>query len=143
MLRLPAELLFNENSVVLSPRGRAIVDEVADALKPLTDRRLEIEGHTSNVPHHSSAYASNWELGFGYAITVLRALHGEGARQQSMAASLGDSLPLPGAAFGASSARVEIVVLPDASVHTRFAPTPEEPVEAPDTLVPPPEAPAE
>jgi chemotaxis protein MotB len=125
VLRMSASTLFNENSVVLSPRGRAIVDELAEALRPLSDRRLEIEGHTSAVPHHSAAFASNWELGFGYAITVLRALQGEGAPQHLMAASLADTMPIPGAPVDAN-ARVEIVVLPDVSVHTRFAPTPPE-----------------
>lgn len=130
VLRLTAASLFNENTVVLSPRGRAIVDELAEALLPLSDRRLEIEGHTSAVPHHSAAFASNWELGFGYAITVLRALQGEGAPQHLMAASLADTMPVPGAPIDAN-ARVEIVVLPDVSVHTRFAPTPDETTESP------------
>ena len=91
-------LLFPSGSAEVRPEGRAVVVEVAKLVAGLPDRPVIVEGHTDEVPIHTSEYRSNWELSAQRAINVLQALEAAGvARGRMSARGYADTRPLPGA----------------------------------------------
>ncbi len=94
LLRIPVHMLFDENTVRVSPRGEVIVDELAGALRALPDYALEIGGHTDDRPLHTAAYPSNWELGFAQAVGLLRTLEGRGIPMSPSATSFAGTRPV-------------------------------------------------
>jgi len=86
--------LYNENRTTLSPLGLETISRIATALKKLPDHTLRIEGHTDDRITNSTAYPSNWELGFAYAVGVLRTLRDEGVTLEMAAASHAGEHPL-------------------------------------------------
>jgi chemotaxis protein MotB len=67
------QVMFEPGGATVRPEGVAILAEVAAALRPLPNR-VAIEGHTDDVPIHTAAFASNWELSTARATGVLRYL---------------------------------------------------------------------
>jgi len=72
------EILFDSGEVDVKPHGREVLARVADVLKKTAhDRRLEIAGHTDNVPITGALakrYPTNWELSAARAVNVARIL---------------------------------------------------------------------
>ena len=76
----PSEVLFESGSATLRPEGRAsiaevagILVEVADEIPPNLDWVLRVDGHTDNAPVVvASAFADNWELSAGRALSVVK-----------------------------------------------------------------------
>ncbi len=68
---LPGDLLFDAGQVRLKTSALPALDEVADVIR-LTDYRVNVVGHTDNVPMHSEKFATNWELSALRACTVAR-----------------------------------------------------------------------
>jgi chemotaxis protein MotB len=52
---------YDSGSALPNPRSKPTLDRVA-AMIAATPYDLRIEGHTDNVPIHTSQFASNWEL---------------------------------------------------------------------------------
>ncbi len=68
-----ADALFESGKADLTPRAQ----QLFDALVPLflkIDNEVVIEGHTDNVPIHTSQFASNWELSTARATRVVKYL---------------------------------------------------------------------
>lgn len=125
IVRIGANVLFQEGKVVLSPLGDSVLAQVAEALGTLPGRTLRIDGHTDDRPHHSARHESNWELGFDRAVLVLRALEERDVRLPISAASFAQTRPaVPHDAPDARkvNARIELVLTP--------APAPEAPSPA-------------
>lgn len=140
--RLLVAKLYNENRTTLSPLGEALIARVGDALKSLPDHGLRVHGHTDASPQHSTTYASNWELGFAYAMGVIRGLEEQGVPQVPVAASLAGTDPVADddtAEGRRLNRRVELWLMPDPAVLRRFpANEPDrEPVPVPTPEVPP------
>lgn len=88
---------------------------------------LRIEGHTDNVPIHTSAFASNWELSTARATQMARLLinHFGIAPERLSAAGYAQYHPIASNATAAGRAenrRVDIIVLPDTYVANNFGP---------------------
>jgi chemotaxis protein MotB len=119
VVALASDVLFAPGSAALSKDGKGNIQEVAKLLAGIPDRKFQIEGHTDNVPIHTDAFASNWELGSARAITVLKTMVDAGMPQERVsAASFGDSKPAASndtSEGKAQNRRIEIVVSPDLS----------------------------
>ena len=80
----PSEVLFASGSATLLPEGQAsiaevaeILEEVADEIPPNLDWVLRVDGHTDNAPvTNGGAFADNWELSAGRALSVVKYMTG-------------------------------------------------------------------
>ena len=117
VLTLPMDILFASGSARLSKEGHDTLMMVGRGLATLPGRRFQVEGHTDNVPIHTTAYPSNWELAAGRALVVVRTLLEGGLGPDALSAgSFAEHHPVAANADEAGRARnrrIEIVVLPD------------------------------
>jgi chemotaxis protein MotB len=125
VLALPTDVLFDSGSARLSKTGKAAVQEVGTVLAALGRRRIQIEGHTDNVPIHNPQFASNWELASARALVVARAMMQAGLPNEAVsAASYGEFHPIASnddPQGRAANRRIEVVLLPDLSTLPGFA----------------------
>lgn len=106
---------FDSGSPKLKQRSLGAFEKVAHVL---AERRnlIRIEGHTDNVPIHTQAFASNWELSTARATEVIRLLLVDYRFQPTRlsAAGYGEYHPLASNETEAGrqvNRRVDIVVL--------------------------------
>jgi chemotaxis protein MotB len=119
-VNLVDKVLFDSGSIAIKPRGREVLLKVASVLKGVSDKRIQIEGHTDNVRITGSLKArfpSNWELSTSRATVVARFLqeHGQVDPARLVAAGYGQYRPVASndSADGrAENRRIEIVLLP-------------------------------
>lgn len=71
ILQLRDSILFEPGKANLIPESIDVLDKISVLIGSLNNSII-VEGHTDNVPHQSSEYASNWELSGARAVTVLR-----------------------------------------------------------------------
>lgn len=70
-LSMKGALLFDSGSDQLKDQAKAVLDRVGVILERYgSDSVIEIEGHTDNVPIHSSKFADNEELSSARALSV-------------------------------------------------------------------------
>jgi chemotaxis protein MotB len=119
VVQMQTDVLFGSGSARLSAEGRAAIDEVSGLLASLAERRYQIEGHTDNVPIHTAAFPSNWELAAARAISVVSVMVDQGmAPERVSAVSYGETTPIAAndsKEGRAQNRRIEIVVVPDLS----------------------------
>ena len=123
VLALPTDVLFDSGSARLSVTGKDAVKQVGSVLAA-SPRRVQVEGHTDNVPIHNVQFPSNWELASARALVVVRAMTAAGMSSETIsAASYGEFHPVAsnGDAGGrAANRRIEVVLLPDLSTVPGF-----------------------
>ena len=71
------KILFNSGSIIINDEGLVVLRKIANVLVKINNRRIQIEGHTDNVPITSSLkekFPTNWELASLRAVTVVRYL---------------------------------------------------------------------
>jgi chemotaxis protein MotB len=111
---LTDSLLFGSGSAALDPRGRPLLREIAGLLDVDVIHPIAVEGNTDDVPIHTAAFPSNWELSTVRASTVVRYLIATGVRARRLsAAGYAELRPLASNATAAGRARnrrVEIVL---------------------------------
>jgi chemotaxis protein MotB len=106
---------FDSGSPRIKPEALPALDRIASILAVRT-YRLRIEGHTDNVPIHTSQMASNWELSTARATELIRVLiidHGF-APDRLSAAGYAQYRPVASnltAQGRAQNRRVDIVIL--------------------------------
>lgn len=87
-------ILFAPGSAELAPSSTMLLLEIAHGLAP-DNHRLQIEGHTDNMPIHNAAFFSNWELSAVRASSLVRMLAMNGIEEQRLSAvGYGASRPL-------------------------------------------------
>lgn len=69
-LTMKGALLFDSGSDELREESYAVLDKVGVILERYAEGIIEIEGHTDNVPIHSSRFSSNEELSSARALSV-------------------------------------------------------------------------
>jgi len=114
------KILFPSGSADVSRDGKKVLDKVITILKDITDKRIQVEGHTDNVRIYSSIktkYPTNWELSVARATQVVRYLQEEGGLDPKLLSATGYSEYSPLAANDtdenkAKNRRIEIVLLP-------------------------------
>lgn len=116
VIRMKDSVLFDSGQAELKPAARAVLNDVAEALRKLPNH-VRIEGHTDNRPIRTSAFPSNWELSTSRATNVIRYLIeqcGLSAKRLS-AAGYGEFRPVADNGTDAGRAknrRVDLVLLP-------------------------------
>jgi chemotaxis protein MotB len=116
---------FDSGSAQIKPQAVGTVHRVASFLEA-RNCSLRIEGHTDNVPIHTSSFASNWELSTARATTLVKLLiEGEGfAPERLSAAGYGEFHPVAensSAAGQQMNRRVDIVIVPQVLPATQIA----------------------
>lgn len=97
-----SEVLFPSGSAALNPSGIAAMDQLATAIKDISqqipeeiDWALQVDGHTDKRPIKSAAFPSNWELSTARATSVVRYLISRGVPPERLvAAGHGEYAPL-------------------------------------------------
>jgi chemotaxis protein MotB len=111
-VRMGEKVLFPSGSATISPEGKATLKKISEAFATVKDRMIRVEGHTDNVPIHSSRFPSNWELSSARAIAVVRLLQEQGMDPKLLgAAGYGEFQPIaPNDTFDgrAENRRIEI-----------------------------------
>lgn len=69
-LTLKGAILFDSGSASLKTDAMPIVEKVALILERYAEHEIEIEGHTDNVPIHTSKYTNNNELSSSRALSM-------------------------------------------------------------------------
>lgn len=87
-------LLFSAGSAELSTVANAIISEIVPLIKD-NQRKIQVEGHTDNIPIHNTTFYSNWELSAVRASSVVRLLSYLGISEKRLSATgLGASQPI-------------------------------------------------
>ena len=73
VMTLADKLLFESGQAQLSASADGLLDRISRLIQTISVP-IEIQGHTDNVPIHTSGFASNWELSTARAVNVLRYL---------------------------------------------------------------------
>jgi chemotaxis protein MotB len=71
VMRLSEHTLFESGVATISQQALPMLEKIG-VLIAQTDYLIRIEGHTDNVPIHTAAFPSNWELSTARAVNVLR-----------------------------------------------------------------------
>jgi chemotaxis protein MotB len=125
VVQMQTDVLFSSGSARLSKDGQAAIEEVSDLLASLEERRYQIEGHTDDLPIHTTAFPSNWELAAARAISVVSVMTENGMDPKRVSGvSYGEAIPIASNDTDEGKAmnrRIEIVVVPDLSQLPGFA----------------------
>lgn len=91
---LPTDILFESGSAEPGPEASerlavlaATVREVTAEIPGSLDWVLRIDGHTDDVPIHTTRFPSNWELSAARAIAIVKALVVEGIPAHRLSAN--------------------------------------------------------
>lgn len=114
------QILFPSGSAEIGKKGKKVLDKVISILKDVKDKRIQVEGHTDNVPIVSSLkkrFPTNWELSTGRASEVVRYLQEAGGIDPKLLSATGYSQYQPVASNDTTvgkrkNRRIEIVLLP-------------------------------
>lgn len=96
VIRIPGDVMFENGQVELSPEGKKILVELKDVLIKKHDQKINIVGHTDDLPMRAGArFKDNWEISSLRAVYVLRYLMQLGIAQERLTATgLADLEPL-------------------------------------------------
>lgn len=74
ILRFQDNVLFAKGSADLSPEVFPVLNYIGQMLKQsnFSDKFINVEGHTDNIPIYSTRFPSNWELSVGRSSSVVR-----------------------------------------------------------------------
>ncbi|KLU62015.1 motility protein B [Peptococcaceae bacterium CEB3] len=108
-------LLFDSGSAEITPRARAILEQVSSVLAPVPNY-IRVEGNTDDLPIRTAQFPSNWELSVLRATNVVRILAGDGNISPDRLSAIGYSKYRPIAsndtlAGRAKNRRVDLVIL--------------------------------
>jgi len=114
-LDLQEDVLFASGSADVNARGQSVLGKVADRVKAVP-HRIEVGGHTDDVPIHTARFASNWELASARATGVVRILAKRGIDPSRLSAvSFAEFAPVAGndsPQGRARNRRIEITLKP-------------------------------
>lgn len=72
-IRLESGILFKVGEARIDPKGRPILDAIAEELRK-HPHHIRVEGHTDNFPIQTMQYPTNWELSAQRAVNVVKYL---------------------------------------------------------------------
>ena len=114
------KILFASGSTKIQREGKGALKKVADVLKEIQDKRIEVEGHTDNVPISGALkkrFPSNWELSTTRATAVVKFLAENGVAPEKLSATgFGEFRPVSSnkkPEGRSQNRRIEIVLLPE------------------------------
>ena len=114
------KIIFPSGSAEISKAGQKVLDKVVSILKDIKDKRIQVEGHTDNVPIVSALkkrFPTNWELSTARATEVVRYLQEAGGLDPKLLSATGYAEYQPVAPNDTEEGkhknrRIEIVLLP-------------------------------
>jgi chemotaxis protein MotB len=117
-------ILFEFGKADLTPAGEKILKKVGEALKNIKGKKIQVTGHTDNVPIHPDyvhQFPSNWELSAARAASVVRYFQEKPGLDPKDLEAVGRSFYHPEASNDtkegrARNRRVEILVAPQMEV---------------------------
>lgn len=113
-LRVSGAVLFEAGSAEISRAMMPMLDSVLEIILANPGFKLEIQGHTDDIPISTVQFPSNWELSAVRATSVLRFLVDGGLPPTRVSATgYGDSMPLvpnSSEANRATNRRIEFVL---------------------------------
>lgn len=123
---LPSAVLFGSGKAELSKRGEKSLAKVAKVLEQLPERRIQVAGHTDDVPIGKNVmFEDNWQLSTARALTVTRFLIEKGVKPENLgAAGYGEFDPVgsnKNKAGRRKNRRIELVLVPDLSELPKMA----------------------
>lgn len=71
LIRIESPVLFDLGDASIKPQAYPLLNKVLDMFKDW-DNNIRIEGHTDDLPIHTSRFPSNWELSTARALSVLQ-----------------------------------------------------------------------
>lgn len=113
-----SEVLFDSGRAELTGAGKSALHQAVSAIRGRhPDARIEVRGHTDNVPIKYSSYKSNWDLSCARAVAVVHHLiESEGFNPERLTAvGCGETRPVASnssAAGRRKNRRAELVVRP-------------------------------
>lgn len=115
-VEINASVLFAPGEAKLNDQSEAALRAVAQVLKKV-DNRIQVEGHTDDVPINNSMFPSNWELSAVRASSVVRLFLENGVDEKRMVA-MGHAANEPVASNETPEGRlrnrrVQLLILPD------------------------------
>ena len=84
-IEINSGVLFPTASADLSPSALPVVSRIGEILAANASR-VQVEGHTDNVPIYTAQFPSNWELSAARAATVVRLFEDAGVTPDRMSA---------------------------------------------------------
>ena len=121
------KVLFDSGEAALSKRGEEVLGRVAQVLKTIEDRQIQVSGHTDDSPitkeDLKKQFPTNWELSVARAVNVVRYLTETGGvpAKHLLAAGYGQYRPVAANANPkgrAANRRIEILLTPSVVVAT-------------------------
>lgn len=118
-VQIVSKILFPSGSDRVTGEGEAVLKKVSMSLKSLAKNKIQIEGHTDNVPIGSGLaqkFPSNWELSTSRATQVVRILAQEEVSPENMlAVGMAEFAPISSndtPEGRQQNRRIEIVLIP-------------------------------
>jgi chemotaxis protein MotB len=84
-LDVKEDVLFASGSADVNAQGKAVLGKVAERVKSVP-HRIEVGGHTDDVPIQTARFPSNWELASARATGVVRILARQGVSATRLSA---------------------------------------------------------
>ncbi len=130
-----SQIQFKSGQGDLGPTGRELLKQVSEILKSVANMRIQIEGHTDNVPIGPKLlplYPSNWELAKARAANAVRILVEEGGIDPALISSVAraDTRPVASNATAEGrnkNRRIEIVLTPKDRPEAALSPPADQP----------------
>lgn len=127
-------LLFSSGSAELTAPARELLEKIATVLA-VAPNQIKVEGHTDNLPIHTSQFPSNWELSVIRSTNVVQLLQNDGISPDRLsAAGYGEYRPIVSndtEAGRSKNRRIDLIIL-----RTKYDLT-EPATQAPNALSPP------
>lgn len=125
-------VMFDSGEAVLKPDGQAVMRKVAAILADHPELKIQVIGHTDNLPIRPEArarFASNWELSTARALAAVHFLTEQAGVDPRRVGAVGDGEFRPvadnsTAAGRAKNRRIEIAILPNEPAAASPLPTP-------------------
>jgi chemotaxis protein MotB len=119
-VELVDKILFDSGDAAISKRGEGVLARVGQVLATITDKQIQVSGHTDNTPISeklTAQFPTNWELSVARATNVVRFLGEKGGVPESMLSIAGYGPHKPVASNGtpkgrARNRRIEILLTP-------------------------------
>jgi chemotaxis protein MotB len=126
------EVLFDSGEATLKPAGATVLGKLASVLARTEDRRIEVQGHTDNVPITGALakrFPTNWELSAVRATNVVRYLQEQAKLDPARLSAAGYAEfrprgPNDTEAGRKANRRIEILLVPMPAAGQEAAATP-------------------
>lgn len=97
VMQFSSSAFYQAGSADVGPQARSMIDRVVTAMQNIDyyPFKIDLEGHTDNVPIHTERFPSNWELSVARATNIVKYLLEKGiAADRLKAAGYADTKPI-------------------------------------------------